>query len=538
MKLSLPRRSRIALAVLALVACPVLARSAPQSLYRGFLPATGEPRLLVILVSTPDLKPRCPREKMEARLFGRKDDGLLSLAEYYDQVSYGRLRLQGRVTEWLPLSLPMAAYAGSGYGLDYRRPDANLGTLVKDAVAAAVKAGVDLAPFDNDRDGHLDGLIVIHAGGDAAITGNRRTIWSRTDYLSLFGNGPLVQGPLTVDRFSILPEFFYDGAPDSIRVYAHETGHLLGLPDLYDWDLSSLGIGGLGLMGMGMSGAGEWEAVSLESFSKARLGWLSPRSVAGDTVVQLRPLELYPDAVRLDTPVRGEYFLAEHRAPLGVDRMIPGSGLLLWHVNERALYGNNFDCLERCALPPLIALVQADGENHLERKLVKSDPMDLFPGPEGLYRAVGADTGNPAHPFRGATTLAFNGRPTGVGLSAIELLPDTVRFRVTTSSPALPCRDTLCLQIVGQRLEEIRGNGDGFAGPGETARLRLTVLNLGVAAEGLTFEAEAKGIAFQKARARQRQLPAGAAAEIEFELLLQVRNKAVQAYQEIMRMQL
>ncbi len=37
---------------------------------------------------------------------------------------------------------------------------------------------------------------------------------------------------------------------------------------------------------------------------------------------------------RLDSGQAGEYWLLENRQPLGSDSLLPGSGLLIWHVDE------------------------------------------------------------------------------------------------------------------------------------------------------------------------------------------------------------
>ena len=124
--------------------------------------------------------------------------------------------------------------------------------FVEDALRAADPV-INYALFDNDGgdgvadtgddDTMIDLLLCIHAGSggeSGASTTNLQSI--------AFGlPNPTPFDGVFANNFAIAPE---DGR---LGVYAHETGHLLGLPDLYDLTGHSFGLGTWSLMAGGWS---------------------------------------------------------------------------------------------------------------------------------------------------------------------------------------------------------------------------------------------------------------------------------------------
>jgi M6 family metalloprotease-like protein len=124
-------------------------------------------------------------------------------------------------------------------------------------------------------------------------------------------------------------------------VFAHEYGHGLGLPDLYDTDKSSKGTGDWDLMA-----GGSWNKVSrggdrpahLSAWCKYKLGWVNPTVVIGKLEnEQISAASNQADVYRLLTGspgTGGEYFLIENRQQSGFDEGLPGAGLAVWHIDE------------------------------------------------------------------------------------------------------------------------------------------------------------------------------------------------------------
>src|SRR5690606_11344743 len=119
-----------------------------------------------------------------------------------------------------------------------------------------------------------------------------------------------------------------------IGLLAHETGHALGLPDLYDYDGSSQGIGAWGLMGTGSHNSPHSPA-HLGAWEKEQLGWVQVDWLTEDDFeFTMAPVQESRTVFRHDSPDgSGRYVLLENRQRLGSDRRLPGTGLLAWHID-------------------------------------------------------------------------------------------------------------------------------------------------------------------------------------------------------------
>jgi hypothetical protein len=83
----------------------------------------------------------------------------------------------------------------------------------------------------------------------------------------------------------------------------------------------------------------------LSSFTKIRLGWIKPHQVRiekpGETAFAfLPPLSKGGDPLVVKIPLNdGTYYLIENRQPVGFDRTLPDSGILILRVFPRAAEG-------------------------------------------------------------------------------------------------------------------------------------------------------------------------------------------------------
>lgn len=188
--------------------------------------------------------------------------GFPSMRDYFLQVSSGRYAVNGQVSEWVQVPFPESEF-GANSNLGAGSDDANgpVFRVVDAAVQAAAAdpaAGIDWSPslvdvsdrYDCDDDGnfdepdgYVDHFTIVHAGvGEEAGGGaqGEDAIWSHRWYAN-FGDigtaGPAdcalggyeVPGTgLWVGDYTIEPE------NGGVGVLAHEFGHDLGLPDLYD----------------------------------------------------------------------------------------------------------------------------------------------------------------------------------------------------------------------------------------------------------------------------------------------------------------
>lgn len=240
------------------------------------------------------------REHYQQMLFSRRY-GVKSLANYYFEQSGGAYSVTGYVTDWV--TVPHSeAYYGADSGNDIDNANGPVWRIVVDAVQQLGDT-VDWNRFDKEDpydldgdgnyeepDGYIDHVMLIHAGVGQEAGGGAQgddAIWSHSWWVN-FGSG---QGPSglggvkcgSTDKwigpYTIQPE---DG---QVGVFAHEFGHDLGLPDVYDtiysgeesagfWTLMSSGswLGDRGkALGSSPSSMGIWE--------KYALGYVNPTVV-------------------------------------------------------------------------------------------------------------------------------------------------------------------------------------------------------------------------------------------------------------------
>lgn len=473
----------------------------------AFAPSVGTLRLLVLLINFPGQTPLFSPEQFQELLFSRHSYPSGSLADYYHETSYGRLRIEGEVRGWYQAAEPPAFYAGNAFGRNWALYPRSMGRLVEEAVALAAGEGVDFSVYDHDHDGHVDGLVVIHQGPGGDITNRPEHLWTTMDYISRGRGTALVVNGVLVDRFILLEELYPPDRILPVGIVAHELGHALGLPDFYQHGGRLAVAGVYDLMSAGVWGrADAARPFHLSAYSKMKLGWLEPRIITGRARLALAPIETNPEAVRLNTPRSGEYFLLEHRGRLGFDEHLPGEGLLIWQVDETVRTGNNQPCLSCCARHPLLALEQADGRNDLERGRNRGDAEDFFPGPNREHKIFASNTGTGPEHKEGAHSLTWNCELSGVKVSDLRLSEGKVWFTARDDDSDPFYRDWPWLVLRTVRVEEVDGDGDGRAEPGETVRLSPVLFNQGAKAKRLRLTADAPGLNFSGGPAKIAKL--------------------------------
>jgi len=338
----------------------------------------GEKKTLVILIDFNDNGHTYQAYQFDSLIYGENQN---SLRDYYTEVSYDKFTIskQSKIAGWYRAPQNYSYYVGDSFGFYSPYPN-NVQRLVEHACSLA-DPEVDFSQFDEDADGVVDAIFIVHAGPGAEETGNRNNIWSHQWQLSNTGTGCpgayLTNDGVYVNHYSMEPERFEtETGRITVGVFAHEFGHILGLPDLYDTDYSTFGIGMFGIMA-----AGSWGRIGSQDlpgsspthfcvWSKYQLGWLAPTPVARIGVSKLEDQSIpcaakNPVAYRLlEDPGgpdwesyggNGEYFLVENRFRTGFDRSLPGDGFLILHIDDSRRDNDN----ER---HPLVGIMQADGD--------------------------------------------------------------------------------------------------------------------------------------------------------------------------------
>ena len=204
-------------------------------------PPIGERKVLVILIDFPDNPWSFPAHEFDSLIYGGNQN---SMRDYYSEVSHGTFTISQSsvITQWVRAPRDYSYYIGDSFGIYPGNYPNNVQGIVVAACSLA-DPFVDFSQFDEDSDGMVDALFVVHAGPGAEETGDPNYVWSHKWQLSNTGSGCpgayQVDG-VEVDVYSMEPERFetYSGRI-TVGVFAHEFGHVLGLPDLYDREYST-----------------------------------------------------------------------------------------------------------------------------------------------------------------------------------------------------------------------------------------------------------------------------------------------------------
>ena len=312
-----------------------------------------------------------PADHFQEMLFSVDEYATGSVRDWYLENSNGELHITGQVYGWYRMPQDYAWYVAGEQGRgDYPR---NARGLVRDALEEADE-DIDYSEFDNDDNGVVEALFVVHAGLGAEETGSHDMIWSHS------WSVPNVRHDgMDFDRYAMEPE------NGRIGVFGHELGHsLFGLPDLYDRTYESAGIGVWSMMSAGVWGGGGDTPVHFDAWCKQRIGFVEPVPIAENMEdISQEPVEEGGNVyiVWQHGEWGDEYFLLENRQSIGFDRSIPGPGLLIWHIDEAMRDNDN----------PWwpggggnshykVALEQADGDYDLEHDNNNGDSADPWPG--------------------------------------------------------------------------------------------------------------------------------------------------------------
>lgn len=406
-----------------------------------------------------------------------------TMRNYYKEVSYDNFEIDVEVVDWVTLPKEYQYYLGqdNGYNDNGDAHIGELVyDAIKEADKNGVdfsQYAVDIDPDEvwrYEKDGSLytleDGsevkkivpnIFIIHRGTGAEFSRDPSIIWShKWDIMSAkyygyyYQNGSYMSKDqekeflkyttvdgVAVNTYNICPEVGRDisgylanvyppevigadykgsaPAPAYPGVYAHEFGHVLGLPDQYDYGYDSEGTGMYTLMAGGSYGRNIPSAfysgntpVHMDAWSKMYLGFVQPKVITADKgkkqSLTLRPSSEAPDIFKINVPGSNgkEYFLLENRQQKGFDEglsyTVDGAnvhGLAVYHIvndilarsfnrpNEAANWDNNhtgiparFRDAETGEHHYGISLIQADGNYDMEKYVNDGDSGDLFPG--------------------------------------------------------------------------------------------------------------------------------------------------------------
>jgi len=312
---------------------------------------TKNQNTLVILTEFKNFKLRTTEEQWKDFMFGENN----SVKEYYKSESLANLNVE-------PV-LETEGIENDGVvrvRLDYFHPDFDADyqssfSIVRDSLEKANEF-VDFDKYDTNGNGYIDKneltIVNVVAGYEYEKNVNLQSVYAhRGNILS----GNTIFDDTDIVEYVMIGELHYDeelSYMSTIGIAAHEMGHAYGLPDLYDTDYSSSGIGPFGIMGTGIhqvvngNKPGE-KPVEFSAWSRLKLEFVESKNVItnGDHNLYTSKTGKY-NTLRIDIN-ESEYLLIENKNydlngnVLNKDGM--ESGILIWHINNDVINGNYQD---------------------------------------------------------------------------------------------------------------------------------------------------------------------------------------------------
>jgi len=319
------------------------------------LPSKGNQKLLVIPVKISNYAANATAAnlaRLKTTFFGKSEEtSWESLASYYNKSSYGALNITGKVTDWFDCgysTTQIKALTGSGENASYYDPT---WTILEKAVAWYKQNNTDIADYDNNKDGILDGVWLVYSAPYYSETnGLGDTFWAYTywDYDALATN-PTAANPVAGNycwaSYNFMNEGYGANGVDA-HTYIHETGHLMGLDDYYvasskDGTKNYGPMGGIDMM--------DYNIIDHNAYSKFAFGWENPYVVSGACEITLNPASKTGDSILLPTSdgwngsAFDEYLLLEYYTPTDLNEKdsasaYPGNGVQGFSENGIRIY--------------------------------------------------------------------------------------------------------------------------------------------------------------------------------------------------------
>lgn len=354
-------------------------------------------------------------------LFNSKTPGYLSMYNYYDEVSYGTLKIE---SHFLPSNngTQIISYQDShtrNYFQEYNAttnpigyiPDANNTertarehTLLQSAINSVANQLDPNINIDNDGDGKVDNVCFIAQGAPGAWSS---LLWPHKWQLhtkDAYINGKKVW----VYNFQLQTVL-------NTSVLCHEMFHSLGAPDLYHYTEGTI------------DPVGPWDLMNQDNgqhmtqYMKYRYGkWIDqiPEiSTSGD--YSLNPVFTKDNSCyKVKSPYStSEYFVIEYRKKEKLDSRLPGEGLLVYRIDSNADGAGN-----KNGPPDELYVYRPGGSLELEGTLVNA-PLNLTNG-----RTTLNDKTDP-------NSFLSDGGVGGLSISNVSAAGSTITFHVDIVTP-------------------------------------------------------------------------------------------------------
>jgi M6 family metalloprotease-like protein len=399
-----------------------------------------------------------------------------TLRTFYEEMSNHLFSIQGSAVGWVALGGAESTYTGPAGGCPLNPYGTNnCNGIWSNAAQATMQGGlaeavqradslIDFGQFDNDGadnvpnsgddDGFVDATLFLHPSMDGAcLDAANNHLWSHRASIFVTTNDNAHNGGKIVVRDYILQSGLGSTSGSQcgidaimpIGTSAHELGHILALPDLYDLFGSTEGIGEFGLMGSGNYTTGTSPA-RYDAWSLQQMGWTTVRPLTTNGTYTVGPVPTADTVFYVSvqgTNPRNEFFLIENRQEVQSDSAMLrfhcavsgnppgcGGGLLIYHV----------DGLKAC-------MIDVCSGNQVNVGAIHGLVVEEADGLRNLWGDVGArNRGDGGDPYPGTSadsTFSFNTNPAAVKNSDstfIGFAVDSIRQLVPNGAMAFRLR--------------------------------------------------------------------------------------------------
>lgn len=290
-------------------------------------------------------------DRVEKGFFGESSEtSWESVSSYYRKSSYGQLNMTGELADVVNINLTASSLSSQYAGYD------GVGHVAYVAKQFYANSSAELLKeYDQDGDGFIDAIYFIYSNN---FDGDDYWAWVYwlDGYDSSFKankNKPNVNTHMWASY-----QFFEEGYGSSgidAHTFIHETGHILGLDDYYDYDNDGAPMGAIDMM--------DNNIIDHNAYSKASLEWVKPYYVDGtknETTITINSFTETGDFILVNDNWNGhaldEYLTIELYTPTGLnkkdsDAAYPGNnlrgytvpGVRIIHVDSRAADLNSSD---------------------------------------------------------------------------------------------------------------------------------------------------------------------------------------------------
>lgn len=212
----------------------------------------------------------------------------------------------------------------------------------------------DATELDSNKDGYIDAVWLIYSApnyqSEPSLSKYETTLWAYTFWSSL---SPKVSSPVAGTFGWASYDFMLEGYGSlgiDAHTYIHETGHMLGLDDYYDYN------GTNGCAPMGAVDMMDANIIDHNAFSKTILGWTYPFVINQEGSITIKPSCTSGDVLLIPTS-KGwngtpfdEYMMVEFYTPENLNQHdsahkysngVQGfqePGIRIYHVDARLVY--------------------------------------------------------------------------------------------------------------------------------------------------------------------------------------------------------